>query len=131
MVTSSGEIAGIFNSYFSNTGAYLAAEIPASERKPEAYLIHTNKTFRLEIPTIDTVHRLLKTIDEKKSSGLDKIPNKLLKIAADVIAPSLTEIYTKSIYTGIFPSEWKEARVAPVYKNGTKRMSRIIIGRYL
>ena len=62
----------------------------------------------------------MKTIDEKKSSGLDKIPNKLLKIAADVIAPSLTEIYAKSIYTGIFPNEWKETRVSPVYKNGTK-----------
>ena len=120
MVTSSGEIAEIFNSYFSNIGADLAAEIPASEIKPEAYLIPTNKTFRLEIPTIDTVHRLLKTTGEKKSSGLDKIPNKLLKIAADVIAPFLTEIYAKSIYTGIFPNEWKEARVSPVYKDGTK-----------
>jgi hypothetical protein len=27
----------------------------------------------------------LKKIDEKKSVGLDKIPNKLLKMAADVI----------------------------------------------
>ena len=62
----------------------------------------------------------MKTIDEKKSVGLDKIPNKLLKMAADVIAPSLTEIFTKSIHTGIFPNEWKEARVSPVYKNGAK-----------
>ena len=121
MVTLSGEMAEIFNSYFSNIGADLAAEIPASERKPETYLIPTNKTFNLEIPTIDTVYRLLKTIDEKKSnSGLEKIPNKLLKIAADVIAPSLTEIFAKSIYTGIFPNEWKEARVSPVHKNGVK-----------
>ena len=56
-----------------------------SEYKPEAYFIPADKTFNLEIPTIDTVHRLLKTIDEKKSPGLDKIPNKLLKIGADVI----------------------------------------------
>ena len=61
------------------------------------------------------VHRLLKTIDEKKSVGLDKIPNKLLKMAADVIAPSLREIFAKSIHTGIFPYEWKEAMVSPVY----------------
>ena len=43
-----------------------------------------------------------------------------MKIAADVIAPSLTEIFTKSLYTGIFPNEWKEARVSPVHKNGAK-----------
>ena len=120
VVTSSGEMAEIFNSYFSDIAADLAAEIPASEHKPETYLVPTNKTFTLEIPIIDTVYRLLKTIDEKKSSGLDKIPNKLLKIAADVIAPSLTEIFAKSIYTGIFPNEWKKARVSPVHKNGAK-----------
>ena len=74
VVTSSGEIAETFNSYFSNIRADLAAEIPASEYKPENYLIPTDKTFNLEIATIDTVHRLLKTIDEKKSPGLDKIP---------------------------------------------------------
>ena len=99
----------------------MAAEIPASEHKPEAYPIPTNKTFSLEIPTVDTVHRLLKTNNEKESSGLDKISNKLLKIAADVIAPSLTEIFAKSIYTGIFPNEWKETRVSPVKMNGVKR----------
>ena len=121
VVTSSGEIAEIFNSYFSNIGADLAAEIPASEYKPEASLIPTDKKFSLEIPTIDTVHRLLKTIDEKKSPGLDKIPNKLLKTAADVIAPSWTEIFAKSIYTSIFPNEWQETRVSPIYKNGRKR----------
>ena len=49
VVTSSGEIAEIFNSYFSNIGADLAAEILASEHKPETYLIPTNKTFNLEI----------------------------------------------------------------------------------
>ena len=37
-----------------------------------------------------------------------------------MIAPSLTEIFANSIYTGIFPNEWKEARVSPVHKNGAK-----------
>jgi hypothetical protein len=34
---------------------------------------------------------LIETLDEKKSIGLNNIPNKLLKIAADVVAPPLTE----------------------------------------
>ena len=72
MVTSSGEMAEIFNSYFSNIGADLAAENSASEHKPETYLIPTNKTFNLEIPTVDTVYRLLKTIDEKNLLVLTK-----------------------------------------------------------
>ena len=59
-------------------------------------------------------------IDEKKSVGFDNIPNKLLKIAADVAAPSLTAIFTASINTGIFPQEWKDSRVSPVYKSGAR-----------
>ena len=37
-----------------------------------------------------------------KAAGLDSIPNKLLKIAAQVVAPLLTEIFSASIRTGIF-----------------------------
>ena len=32
-------------------------------------------------------------MDVSKATGLDKIPNRLLKIAADVVAPSLTGIF--------------------------------------
>ena len=50
-------MAEIFNSYFSNIGADLAAEIPASEHKPETYLIPTNKRltwkFQLLIQSTD------------------------------------------------------------------------------
>ena len=52
---------------------------------------------------------------KKKSVGLDNIPNKLLKIAADVVAPSLTAMFTASINMGIFRQEWKESRASPVY----------------
>lgn len=57
---------------------------------------------------------------KKDSAGVDNIPNKLLKIAAEVVAPSLTKIFIQSIITGIFPEEWKEVRVSPLYKNGAK-----------
>ena len=63
---------------------------------------------------------MLKAIDENKSVGLDNIPNKLLKMAADVVAPSLTEIFSQSINTGIFPNDWKGARLSPLFKNGVK-----------
>jgi hypothetical protein len=46
---------------------------------------------------------LLETLDEKKSIGLDSIPNKLLKIAADVVAPPLTEIFPSLFIFVYFP----------------------------
>ena len=41
-------------------------------------------------------------------------------MAASIVAPSLTAIFTKSILTGIYPTEWKTARVTPVFKKGVK-----------
>ena len=41
-------------------------------------------------------------------------------MAANVIASSLTAIFSASIRTGIFPQEWKASRVLPVYKNGSR-----------
>ena len=63
---------------------------------------------------------LRKIIDEKKATGLGMIPSKLLKMAASIVAPSLTAIFTKSIITEIYPTEWKTARVTPVFKKGVK-----------
>ena len=70
--------------------------------------------------SIDIVLNLLKKIDDKKANGLDKIPSKLLKTAAGIIAPSLTAIFSKSTLTGIYPREWKTAKVTPIFKKGIK-----------
>ena len=99
-ISTPGEIAETFNSYFSNIGEKLASG------QLRAWL--------------DTVYQPLSGIDERKSEGLDNIPNKLLKIAATAIAPSLTGIFAASIRTGIFPYEWKASRVTPIFKSGTK-----------
>ena len=119
-ITASAEIAEAFNEYFSTVGNNLASEIPTPVHTPEFYLKPTDKAFSLQIPTVDTVYRQLITLDEKKSAGLDNIPNKILKIAADVIAPSLTEIFAASIRAGVFPFEWKTSRVTPIHKGGAK-----------
>ena len=78
----------------------------------------TETTFSLKPPTVNTGYRKLKTINEKKASGLDKIPCKLSKPAAEIAAPSLTQIFGKIISTGIFPTEWKSAM--PIFKKGRK-----------
>ena len=62
----------------------------------------------------------MKKIDEKKATGLDRIPSKLLKMAASIIAPSLTSIFSKSILTGLYPNDWKAAKVTPLLKKGIK-----------
>ena len=71
VVTSTAEIAEPFSNYFSSVGKNLADEIPLTHHEPEVYLNPTDKRFSLKAPTVDKVHNLLRTIDEKKSTGLD------------------------------------------------------------
>ena len=77
-------------------------------------------TFSVILPTLSAVYKKLKDINERKAAGLDKIPCKLLKIAAVIVAPSLTQIFNKIISTGIFPTDWKLAKVTPIFKKGKK-----------
>ena len=41
-------------------------------------------------------------------------------MAANIVAPSLTSIFSKSILTGIYPNDWKMAKVTPLFKKGIK-----------
>lgn len=50
---------------------------------------------------------------------MDGIPNKILKIARNVICKPLTYIINKSIETGKVPYMWKEAKIIPLHKKGS------------
>ena len=83
----------------------------------EAFNNHFNPVdgvFSFQRINVQKVIKLLKAIDVSKATGLDKIPNRLLKIAADVVAHSLTGIFNQLLVTGIFPSDWKMAKVSPI-----------------
>ena len=64
---------------------------------------------------------LLSKLCKSKATGLDNISAKLLSEFPDLIAESLTYIFNQSLLTGIFPDEWKSARVTALYTNSAKR----------
>ncbi|CAB4000178.1 Hypothetical predicted protein, partial [Paramuricea clavata] len=66
--------------------------------------------------TVYTVYKKLKAFNKRKAAGLDKVPCKLLRISAEIVAPLLTQILNKTISTSIFPTDWKLARVTPIFK---------------
>ena len=74
---------------------------------------------------VENVLTTLRYLKVSKSTGTDKIPAKILRIAADVIAPSLTFIFNLSLSTG-FVDDWKNARVTPIHKDGSK----LVMGNY-
>ena len=62
----------------------------------------------------------LAQIKTKKSSGIDGISIKLLKAAGDIILDSLGSIFNLSLQIGIYPDDWKLAKVSPIFKDGVK-----------
>ncbi len=58
-------------------------------------------------------------MSENKAVGLDKLPGKLLRAAAPIISNPLSFILNLSLQSGKFISEWKYAKVLPLFKSGS------------
>ena len=50
--------------------------------------------------------------------GLDRIQNRIIRECSDLISPYITIIFNLSLSTGVFPDNWKSAKVTPVFKQG-------------
>ena len=62
------------------------------------------------------IGKLLSELDPKKSIGDDKIPPKIIKLAAHILKGPIKNIVNQSIRQMTFPSRLKSAAVAPFYK---------------
>ena len=69
------------------------------------------------------VKKLLKNIDQKKSTGIDKIPPKLVQLSADILSTPLSNAINNSILKGKFPDDAKVARVSPLNKHTDNKYS--------
>ena len=63
----------------------------------------------------------LETLNEDKSTGLDNISTRVLKNCAHQLAQPLKTIFAKSMEERKLPSDWKKARITPIFKKGKKR----------
>ena len=55
------------------------------------------------------------------STGVDGISSRMLKLAAPIIAPSITKLINLSFSLNVFSSRWKTAKVTPIFKGGCLR----------
>ena len=72
------------------------------------------------IPSLDCVQNLLQQVDPFKSPGSDNIHPHLLSNNAECLAETLTDIFSESLSTGVFPQLYKVASVRPIYKKGDR-----------
>ena len=117
------------NNYFINIGPQLANETSSYEEsdnelnKENVSILDSlsqNTSFHFCRIEIHNVYSILRNLKANKSTGLVKVPAKILKLFAEIIAPSLTYIFNLSLLSGIYINEWKRARATAIYKSDDK-----------
>ena len=68
--------------------------------------------------SLDEVNPALKLLDLHKAVGPDGIHNSFLRSLADELTYPLWLIFSASLESGIFPSQWKSSYVTPNFKSG-------------
>ena len=115
-------IANSFNKYFTGVVSRLYEAIGFNVQKlsPTSASSHYYSThsFKFERVSENDVKTKLRNLKTGKTSGLDDIPARLLKDSSNIVASPLTKIINTSLTQGIFPSDWKCARVIPLFKKG-------------
>ena len=117
------DLAELFNNYFIYVASKLKEPITDSEFERLNFMqsnIPSDIEFKIPLTNTGFVRKFLSSVNVSKSTGLDNIGPRILKISANIIAPSLVYIVNKSIISGSFPSMWKEAKVKPLFKLGDK-----------
>ncbi len=66
--------------------------------------------------TVPGVQKLLEGINPNKACGPDQLPARVLKGAAEPLAPMMAMIFQQSLDTGTIPIDWLTANVTPIYK---------------
>ena len=114
VTTNLSEIANAFNDFFVNIGPTLADKIPDTPLSITGLRCPPHP-FMLE-PI--TENELTAVINKLKScaAGYDELKSTILKKCLPYIHKPLLHILNRSLATGIFPDQFKLAKVIPLYK---------------
>ena len=125
LITSNTEKAELINDFFVNIGKNLADKYHSHEY--EAQTTNLSDLYNRVTPTISDPSscklRLacdLNKLKPRKAAGPDGIQAKDLIVAGNSAIDGLNTIFCKSLKNSRFPSQWKLARVAAIFKKGSQ-----------
>ena len=122
-VTNPQDIANELCNHYSTVGKKLSSKIPTPKTDLKTYVskISMNSNSLFMSPTSrDEILLLINKLPSNRSSGHDNLDNILLKQLKFVIATPLEIVFNKSLQTGTFPYQMKNAEIIPLYKNKEK-----------
>jgi len=113
------DAANEFNAHFSSVGPKLASKFDGVQNDNNSNLcINTSENFTFHDISCQFVYEQICKMSNNKSSGIDDICTRLLKIASPVVCKSLAYICNLSLHMSVFPKDWKVAKVTPIHKSG-------------
>ena len=71
---------------------------------------------------VTEIRKIISKMQLNNSTGIDEIPTSVVKSSFDYIAFGLCRIFNLSLSQGQFITDFKKAKVIPVYKKGQKQM---------
>jgi hypothetical protein len=127
-ITDTGQIINALNTHYTNVANthvpnkkdILEQNYKMKIRDFVSSNISESTMFTIPPVSPEFVLKNIKAMQPNKATGLDGLNVQVLKLAAPAIIGSLTEICNNSIKSRIFPSQWKQARIMPIYKGGQK-----------
>lgn len=126
-ISDGNKVCEIFNNFFSSVGSTLASQIDHRYHVSTTHSLmyksdyaHTISLPEFEPCTRDEIIKIISSLDNNSSSGVDGISTKSIKCLKDSIAESLSNCINKCLTEGTFPNTLKIAKVSPIYKSGVK-----------
>lgn len=116
------EVANMFNTYFINVAEKLIEKNVTHDPPSQlaSKIKQVDKSIFLIPTTIQEVQQEIKLLKSKHSSGIDNIPDFLVKTCVDLLSEPLTHLVNLSFSTGSFPTCLKIAKVKPLHKKGSQ-----------
>ena len=98
------EIANLLNAFFHSIFSPIPQTVPLP---PIREYIDPNLT-NVQL-TVNEVRKQLENLNQNKAQGPDKIPTKILKDSARILAPSITKLFNDSLTQGKILKDWKKS----------------------
>ena len=139
VVNNPAEVCNIFNEYFIKAASNVGNGDPIRKNETIDDILSCYKdddiinritanspyvdVFNFSSVTVKEVHNLLENMDKKKATGYDNIPPKILKVAADELAFSITNLINLSTEASCLPSNLKKSELPPLFKANDSLLS--------
>ena len=109
-----------FNEYFANVGVKMASVISPKDINKTS-LPSLPQSLFVTLITEQEIIMQLNILNPNKSTAVNDIPIKFIKLSTCVIAPILTSLYKRCLTEGNFPQVLKVAQITPIYKKGNTK----------